>query len=154
VNQSQVMDENLPALDAIRKQDIIREGGLKIKGSDEFKDRYFVLDRNCIYFGHRKTVNKLFTRINLESISVRESDERLNGKYCFDLVTPHKVYILKANNTEDKKKWMQVISRQSNIVAENKIFEDLNERIRKHELTKSKETQRHLEKRILSNDAT
>lgn len=48
-------------------------------------------------------------------------------------MTPHKVYVLKGNNTENKQKWMQSISKQCGITSENKAFEELNDKIRKAE---------------------
>lgn len=99
-----------------------------------------MLDRKCIYYGNnKKTIYQAFTRINLESVYIKEAREREHGKNCFELVTPHKTYILRGNNSEDKRKWMQVISKQCSIVAENKIFEDLNERIRKYERIRASE---------------
>jgi len=70
-------------------------------------------------------------------VYVKDSNNKQYGKNSFELVTPHKTYILRGNNQEDKRKWMQIISKQCSIVAENKIFEELNERIRKYETNKS-----------------
>jgi len=50
----ELIDENLAAMDALSSENIIREGGLKKRGRNSFKDKYFMLDRRCIYYGASK----------------------------------------------------------------------------------------------------
>ena len=131
-------EENFGMMEEIKPEFIIREGGLKKKSSKKWQERYFVLDSRCIYYGkNKKSLTRAFSRIDLESVSVRSCEDSLYGKYCFELVTPHKVYVLKGNNSENKQKWMQSISKQCAIIAENKAFENLNEKIRRAELQRA-----------------
>jgi hypothetical protein len=109
----------------------IREGILKKKCKSKFKDRYFKLNSNYIYYGHnQKSINREFARIRLDTARVQPANEKQHGKYSFELVTPHKVYILKGNNNEDRQKWMYSMSTQIQILSENRILENLNEKIR------------------------
>ena len=112
----------------------IREGVLKVRSKAAWKDRYCLLDSQCIYFAKsQKALHKEFTRIKLDTSKVRSGDEAKNGKNSFELVTPHKVYVLRANNTEDRTKWLQSISKQSSAYMEKKAFSMLNDEIRNFE---------------------
>jgi hypothetical protein len=112
----------------------IREGVLKVRGKVAWKDRYCLLDNQCIYFSKsQKALQNEFTRIKLDTSKVRLGDEMKNGKYSFELVTPHKTYVLKGNNSEDRAKWVQSISKQSTAFLEKKAFTSLNEEIRSAE---------------------
>lgn len=124
----------------------IREGTLKVHGKAAWKDKYCLLDAQCIYFAKsQKALVREFTRIKLDSSKVRAGDELRNGKNSFELVTPHKTYVLRGNNTEDRAKWMQSISKQASVYLEKKAFSSLNDDVREAEVRRA-----DTEARILS----
>lgn len=101
-------------------------------------DRYFVLDSKCIFYGkNKRTLSVAFSRIDLTSVSVIDADESVYGSSCFQLITPHKVYILKGNNRQNKTKWMQAIKKQSLISNENRRFDQFDEEIKKNEISRA-----------------
>lgn len=66
-----LVDDNVSVMEAIKDEEIIREGGLKKFSANKWKDRYFILDSKCIYYGKsKKTLAKAFSRIDLEAVSV------------------------------------------------------------------------------------
>lgn len=116
----------------------IREGTLKVRGKAAWKDKYCLLDAQCIYFAKsQKALLREFTRIKLDSSKVRGGDEVRNGKNSFELVTPHKIYLLRGNNAEDRAKWMQSISKQTSAYLEKKAFSSLNDDVREAEMRRA-----------------
>lgn len=124
----------------------IREGTLKVRGKAAWKDKYCLLDSQCIYFAKsQKALLREFTRIKLDSSKVRAGDEVKNGKNSFELATPHKTYVLRGNNAEDRAKWMQSISKQTSAYLEKKAFSSLNDEVRQAELSHAESDARILD---------
>lgn len=122
------VDENLAVRSVLQGARVLREGPMKKLGKGVFSDRYFLLDEKHLYFAKTaKLVHQEFTLIRLDTASTRPSEEY--GKYSFELQTPHRTYVLKCNNSEDKQKWLTAVQRQCFIVRENQVFEALAKKI-------------------------
>ena len=116
----------------------IREGGLKKKSTDSWVDRYFVLDSKCMFYGKdRRSLSLAFSRIDLALVNVQDADESVFGRHAFQLITPHKVYVLKGNNQQNKQKWMQAIKKQCLISNENRRFDQYDDEIKKREMVRT-----------------
>jgi hypothetical protein len=130
------VDENLAVKSVLQGARVLREGPMKKLGKGTFADRYFLLDEKHFYYARTaKLVHQEFTLIRLDTAVTRPSEEF--GKYSFELQTPHRTYVLKCNNSEDRQKWFTAVQRQCFIVKENQLFDNLAKKIIQEERRRS-----------------
>jgi hypothetical protein len=136
VRQQTHVDENLAVKSVLQGARVLREGPVKKLGKGAFADRYFLLDEKHLYYARTaKLIQQEFTLIRLDTAATRPSEEF--GKYSFELQTPHRTYVLKCNNSEDKQKWLTAVQRQCFIVRENQLFDSLAKKIIQEERRRS-----------------
>lgn len=79
-------------------------------------------------------------------------NETTFGKFTFELITPVRIFILKADSNEEKGKWMRAINDQIALLADAKALKLLNEAIRTAEEGRADRDIRLIEKCSSFND--
>lgn len=73
-------------------------------------------------------------------------NETTFGKFTFELITPLKIFILKAESSEEKGKWMKAIGDQVTAIVDKKAFRRVNEEIRSAEEERAEKDTEMIEK--------
>ena len=77
----------------------------------EWRQRYFVLKGNKLYFSRQKG-SAPHGMIDLsECLTVKSAEDKTNMRFCFEVATPESTYYMHAESDKEKDDWIGAIGR-------------------------------------------
>eukprot|EP00667_Euglena_gracilis_P031133 EG_transcript_44496 len=100
-----------------------------------WKERWFVMENGRLAYYKSKDMDRPIADIPLHDSYCRLSREYYPQRYCFEVVTPARVYQLIAKSQDIMTMWMEHLSRYSLVAQDNEVI------IREEELISQMELQ-------------
>lgn len=87
-----------------------------------FKERWFVLSGNKLFYYKSKDANAAIHFIPLDEAFIRVSSEYYPASPCFEIVTGSRIFQLVAPNFPTMNDWIQSAQKHSNIYNDNRVI--------------------------------
>jgi RAC serine/threonine-protein kinase len=101
----------------IEKDGYLTKEGANIKS---WKRRYFML-KNGVLSYHKSPKDVDLGKIHMSDVSVVQNCDRKKKNFCFEIVTPSRIYYFQGDNDKDKESWMNALK-----LAKQEIKGELN----------------------------
>eukprot|EP01065_Artemidia_motanka_P036668 TRINITY_DN44637_c0_g1_i1.p1 TRINITY_DN44637_c0_g1~~TRINITY_DN44637_c0_g1_i1.p1 ORF type:complete len:155 (+),score=39.49 TRINITY_DN44637_c0_g1_i1:58-522(+) len=109
----------------------LRKLGVGVK---QWRSRYFVLVGSQLHYYCTETTKESQGVVQIQNAHIREcEEERFQGIPILEIVVNGRVYQCAASSRGEMTMWIEALSAVSDVVAENRKFDQLEERIREAE---------------------